>query len=153
MTATSTIDFKSLVKPMKITQTGSVLRSTLLTLAAIIVVLGLISTQLPKAFKDDLSRVGAGANTAVLIHNKNGVQSLDFMSLVDRVRSDFEDQVEFLIADVDTDSGRKFMQTQQIGDIGLALFSPDGTRLRVVAATLDEEALRTALDSAFAKVP
>ena len=138
---------------MKITQTGSTLRSTLLTLAAIIVALGLISTQLPKAFKDDLSRVGAGANTAVLIHNKSGVQSLDFMSLVDEVRADFESQVEFLIADVDTESGQKFMRAQQIGDIGLVLFSPDGTRLRVVAATLDEEALRAALGGTFAQQP
>ena len=136
---------------MKITQTGSALRSSLLTIAAIIALLGLISTQLPKAFNDDLSRVGAGANTAVLIHNKNRVQSLDFMSRVDQVRSDFEDHVEFLIADVDTDSGRKFMQAQQIGNIGLVLFSPDGTRLRVVDATLDAQALRMTLGSTFAK--
>ena len=136
---------------MKITQTGSALRSSLLTIAAIIALLGLISTQLPKAFNDDLSRVGAGTNTAVLIHNKNRVQSLDLMSRVDQVRSDFEDHVEFLIADVDTDSGRKFMQAQQIGNIGLVLFSPDGTRLRVVDATLDAEALRMTLGSTFAK--
>lgn len=138
---------------MKITHTGSALRSSLLTIAVIIVLLGLISTQLPKAFKDDLSRVGAGVSTAVLIHNRNGVQSLDFMSLVDQVRSDFEDHVEFLIADVDTDSGRKFMQTQQINDIGLALFSPDGTRLRVLAATFDEAVLRATLSSAFPQKP
>ena len=136
---------------MKITQTGSALRSSLLTIAAIIALLGLISTQLPKAFNDDLSRVGAGTNTAVLIHNKNRVQSLDLMSRVDQVRSDFEDHVEFLIADVDTDSGRRFMQAQQIGNIGLVLFSPDGTRLRVVDATLDAEALRMTLGSTFAK--
>ena len=136
---------------MKITQTGSALRSSLLTIAAIIALLGLISTQLPKAYNDDLSRVGAGTNTAVLIHNKNGVQSLDLMSRVDQVRSDFEDHVEFLIADVDTDSGRRFMQAQQIGNIGLVLFSPDGTRLCVLDATLDAEALRMTLGSTFAK--
>ena len=130
---------------MKILQNGSTLRSSLLTIAGIIALLAFLTTQLPKGYKDDLSRVGKGTSAAVLIHNKNGVQSLDFMTLVDKVRADFEGQVEFLIADVDTDSGRKFMQAHQISKIGLVLFAPDGTRLRVIDAALDEEALRRAL--------
>ena len=136
---------------MKTSQTGSALRSILITIAVIIAVVGMLVTQLPKGYKDDLSSIGKGVGTVVLIHNKNGAKSLELMGVVDRVRSDFEGRVDFLIAEVDTDAGRAFMQAQQVANIGLVFFSPEGQRLRFVDGPIDKAALRAALDSAFPK--
>ena len=136
---------------MKITQTGFALRSFLITLAVVIALFGLLVSLLPKGYQDDLSRIGKGVGTVVLIHNKNGAKSLELMGVVDKVRSDFAGRVDFLIAEVDTDSGRKFMQAQQVSNIGLVFFAPDGQRLRYVDGPIDKVALRAALDSAFPK--
>ena len=130
---------------MKTRDAGFALRSGLVTMAVIVVALAIIATQLPKAFSDDLSRIGRGTQTAVLIHNKNGVESLKLMSVVDEVRHEFAGRLEFLIADVETDQGRSFMRQQQLGDIALVLFAADGTRVGVVDPSLDERQLRAAL--------
>jgi hypothetical protein len=136
---------------MKLTQTGSALRSSLLTMAGIAALLLIIATQLPKGFSDDLGRIGRGTSTAVLIHNKNSVQGLNLMELVNKVRPEFTPQVEFLIADIDSSSGKAFMAAQDLRNVGLVLLSPDGTRLAVVTDSPDEDALRKALGAAFAK--
>lgn len=136
---------------MKNTQTGFAWRSILITIAVVIALVGVLVTLLPKGYQDDLSRIGKGTGTVVLIHNKNGVQSLNLMGVVDKVRSDFEGRVDFLIAEVDTASGRTFMQAQQVSNVGLLFFSPEGQRLRVVDGPIDQAGLRAALDSAFPK--
>jgi hypothetical protein len=130
---------------MKTRNEGFARRSTLVTMVVIVVAIAIMATQLPKAFSDDLSRIGRGTQTAVLIHNKNGVESLKLMSVIDDVRHEFADRIEFLIADVETDQGKSFMRQQQLGDIALVLFAADGTRVSVVDPGLDERQLRAAL--------
>lgn len=136
---------------MKITQTGVAWRSILITTTVVTVLVSILVTLLPKGYKDDLSRIGKGVGTVVLIHNKNGVQSLNLMGLVDKVRPDFEGHVEFLIAEVDTASGRAFLQSQQASNVGLVLFAADGKRLGFVDGNIDRDALRATLGNAFPK--
>jgi len=138
---------------MKIKQTGVAWRSILIGIAVVIVLVGVLSTLLPRGYKDDLSGIGKGVGTVVLIHNKNGVQSLNLMGVVDKVRSDFEGHVDFLIAEVDSPKGSAFIQAQQVKDVGLVFFSADGQRLRFVNSTIDKTALRAELASAFPKPP
>ena len=130
---------------MKTRNTGFALRSGLVTMAGIVTAFAIMASLLPKGFSDDLSRIGRGTPAAVLIHNKNGVDSLNLMSRVDEVRHDFSGRLEFLIADVETDQGKLFMRQQQLGEIGLVLFAADGTRVSVVDPRLDERQLRAAL--------
>ena len=130
---------------MKTRNTGFALRSGLVTMAGIVIAFAIMASLLPKGFSDDLSRIGRGTPAAVLIHNKNGVDSLNLMSRVDEVRHDFSGRLEFLIADVETDQGKLFMRQQQLGEIGLVLFAADGTRVSVVDPRLDERQLRAAL--------
>lgn len=136
---------------MTSTQTGFAWRSVLITMTVVVALVAILINFLPKGYKDDLSGIGKGTGAVVLIHNKNGVKSLELMGVVDRVRSDFEDRVDFLIAEVDTASGQAFMQSQQVTNVGLVFFSADGKRLRFVDGPIDKEALRTALGSAFPK--
>lgn len=133
---------------MHFTQTGAI-RSSLITIAAIVILLAFAFSQLPKGFSNDLSRIGQGANVAVLLHNKESVQSLDFMDLVSKVRADYDKNIEFLVVDVNSQEGRSFMQQQQIKQPGLALFAPDGKRLGILNAINNEKALRAALKNYF----
>jgi hypothetical protein len=131
------------------TQTGSALRSSLITVGIIAALLAIAFLMLPKGFSDDLSRIGRGSDVVVLTHNKEAVQSQELMTLMNKVRSDYAGRIEFLAVDIDTDAGKAFMQQQQIGGSALLLFDPDGTRRGVLMSVPDEQTLRVALDNAF----
>jgi hypothetical protein len=130
-------------------QTGSALRSSLLTVGVIAVLLVIAFLMLPKGFSDDLTRIGQGGDVVVLTHNKEAVQSQELMTLMNKVRADYAGKIEFLAVDIDTDAGKAFMQQQQIGGSALLLFDPDGTRRGVLMSVPDAQTLRVALDNAF----
>jgi hypothetical protein len=134
---------------MRRAHTGSALTSSLLTLGVIVAVLVIAFLMLPKGFSDDITRIGQGSNVVVLMHNKEAVQSLDLMALLDSVRADYAGRIEFLAVDIDTDAGKSFMEREQIGGSTLLLFDPDGTRRGVLVSVRDEQTLRAALDNAF----
>jgi hypothetical protein len=134
---------------MRRAHTGSALRTSLLTLGIIAALLVIAFLMLPKGFSDDLSRIGQGTNVVVLTHNKEAVQSLDLMALLDAVRTDYAGRIEFLAVDIDTEMGQAFMEHEQIGGSALLLFDPDGTRRGVLVSVRDEQTLRAALDNAF----
>lgn len=138
---------------MNRTQTGSALRTTLITIAATIAVLAFLITRLPQGFSDDLSRIGRGANIVVLVHNKSTVRSQNLMSLLNQVRPDYAGKVEWLVADIETESGKAFVREQQVNDSILLFFGPDGTRRGVLEGAVDENGLRMALDTAFSLKP
>lgn len=134
-------------------QSGSALRSTLITVAVIAAVLAFAATLLPRGFSDDVSRIGQGRSAVVLVHDKESVLSLELMTLLNRVRSDYEDRVEFLAVDTATDGGRRFAAAQGAGDSVLVLFGPDGTRLAVIGGVRDETAMRAAIEREFGLHP
>jgi len=138
---------------MQDNQTGSALSSSLLTLVAITVLLGIAVMMLPKGYDDDLSKVGQGVNTVVLIQNKGAQQSMDLLNLLNQVRDDYQGRVDFLIADVDTEEGLAFKNNQRLDSSELVLFGPDGTQLNVLNNSIDEAGLRKALDNAFRLPP
>ena len=138
---------------MNRTQTGSALRTTLITIAATIAVLVFLITRLPQGFNDDLSRIGRGANIVVLVHSKSTVRSQNLMSLLNQVRPDYAGKVEWLVADIETESGKAFVREQQLNDSILVFFGPDGTRRGVLEGAVDENGLRMALDTAFSLKP
>jgi hypothetical protein len=134
---------------MRRAHAGSALSSSLLTVGVIITLLVIAFLMLPKGFSDDLSRIGQGSNVVVLMHNKEAVQSLDLMALLDGVRADYAGRIEFLAVDIDTDAGKALMEREQIGGSTLLLFDPDGTRRGVLVSVRDERTLRAALDNAY----
>ena len=120
-----------------------------MTIAVIVVLLGIAVYMLPKGFNDDLAMIGRGSNVVVLIQNKGAQQSMDLVNLLNDVRDDYEGKVIFLIADSDTPEGKAFAQQQQLDSSVLVFFAPDGTRLNVIDNKTDERGLRTALDNTF----
>ena len=138
---------------MNRTPTGFALRSTLIAIAATVAFLAFFITRLPQGFSDDLSRIGRGANVAVLVHNKSTVRSQNLMTLLNQVRPDYAGKVELLVADIDTEIGKGFVREQQVHDSVLVFFGPDGTRRGVLEGAVDENGLRMALNNAFSLKP
>ena len=138
---------------IKCSQTGSALRTSLITIVAIVILLGIAVYMLPKGYNDDLSLIGHGTSVVVLIQNKGAQQSMDLINMLNHIRSDYEDNVNFLIADSDTPEGKAFEQQQHLDSSVLVLFAPDGTRLKVIDNKIDEAGLRMTLNNAFRLSP
>ena len=115
-------------------------------LIAICCVLAIAVLLLPKGFKADLSLIGKGNTSAVLLHDKNLVGSTKMMELLNRVRSDYEPDVVFLVADIATPAGSNFSRAQSIGAVSLLLFDTQGQRLAALNGGITEQQLRDALD-------
>ncbi len=137
-------------KDMNIKQNGAALRSSLITIAIVVVALAIAATQLPRGFSDDVSVIGDGRPVVVLVHNKESMLSLNLMTLMNGVRPDYSGRVEFVVVDIATDGGRSFVSTHQLdGSIMLVLFDGNG-RVRGVLPNIEDEAgLRSVLDNTF----
>ena len=121
-----------------------------MTLAVIIAVCGILAAAvmlMPKGFKDDLSLIGQGSVSVVLVHDKNLVAGTTTMELLNKVRSDYEGTVNFLAVDVVTPIGRTFMREQGVNVIDLVVFDQDGAMKRVMSGGgLSEQQLRSVID-------
>ncbi len=132
------------------TQKGAALRSTLITIAIVVVALAIAATQLPRGFSEDVSVIGQGKPVVVLVHNKESMLSLNLMTLMNEVRPDYRDYVEFLTVDIATDNGRSFVDRYQLdGSIMLVLFDRDGAVRGILPNIEDEARLRSVLNNAF----
>ena len=134
---------------MKDTQTGSAARTTLITMVTIVALLVAAIMLLPKGFSSDTTVIGQGSHVVVLAHNKESLQSLTLMDLLNRVRSEYSGRIEFRVVDMNTPQGQAFLQQQQVRLGSLLFFAPDGTRQRVVSNIDDETELRSSLNSIF----
>ena len=132
---------------MKYTQTGSVARTTLITLVAIVAFLVVAIMLLPKGFSSDTSVIGQGSHVVVLAHDNESMYSLNLMDSLNKVRSEYSDRIEFRVVDMNTPQGQAFLQQQQVRSVSLLFFAPDGTRQRVVSNIDDETELRASLNS------
>ena len=133
-------------------QTGSAKYTNFAIILAICVILFVAAMLLPKGFSDDLTIIGKGLVAVVLTHDKNSMNGIEMMDLLNKVRSDYKGEIEFLVVDVNTVKGQTFMQQQRVGAIVLVLFDPDGTRGDMIGGDIGEQELRSAFDSILSKV-
>jgi thioredoxin-like negative regulator of GroEL len=127
-------------------QAGS---AKIIKLGVILVILGVFAVGvmlLPKGFKDDLSVIGQGSASVVLVHDKNLVGSGKLMEIMNKVRSDYEEEVNFLAVDVNTPIGQNFMREFGVGSIAVVFFGRDGSRNTEFERGIDEKELRLTLD-------
>lgn len=128
------------------TQTGSATRTSLIVILVIGGLLAVAVMLLPKGFSDDLSKIGQGSATVVLTHDKNSVESMEFMELLNKVRSDYAGKVDFLAVDINTRQGQVFSRRQNVGAAVLVLFDPDGVKRGVLYSGIDEQKLRSEIE-------
>lgn len=104
---------------------------------------------LPRGYSDDLSRIGKGKVAIVLIRDKNAVQALDLMEVMNEIRSQYDGQVEFLLTDFDTAEGRAFMAATGAVRVTLVLFDVQGKLANVLYPPQTAESVQREITAAL----
>lgn len=131
---------------MKKALNGFVTRTTMIVLLVIGLFFAGAAMLLPKSFSDDLTLIGKGSASVVLTSDNNLVVSQTSMEMLNKIRSDYEEDVNFLVADVGMSKGQEFMRKQQVGVAYLLFFGPDGKRENLLEANASETVVRAVLD-------
>jgi hypothetical protein len=118
-------------------------------LGVIVAVGALIWSQLPRAaYSTDLTRIGKGRPALVLAYDIQSMGGMTGMGLLDNLRGEYGDRLEFLVAELGVPVGRDF--AQQFGAINgtVTLLSGDGTHLRTIHPPIAADMLRQAVEEA-----
>ncbi|MFO8003463.1 hypothetical protein [Thioalkalivibrio sp.] len=122
---------------------------TVITVAVIVGAVALIFTQLPRgAFSTDLSRVGQGTPALVVARDINFLAGAEVMDLLNTIRPEYGDRVEFLAAHLGHPDGQAFARRHDMRDATVVLFSGDGRRLATLRAPQGADQVREALREA-----
>ena len=111
---------------MYYSQTGSATRTTLFVILGVCAFLAVAVMLLPKGFNDDLSKIGQGMPAVVLVHDKGSMGSLNLMELLNKVRPDYANTVEFIVTNINSDEGKMFREQQKLDGIVLVFFNHNG---------------------------
>ena len=130
-------------------QTGSATRTTLIVILGVSAFLVVAIMLLPKGFNDDLSKIGQGMPAVVLVHDKGSVGSLELMTLLNKVRPDYADEMEFIVVNINSREGKMFREQQNIDGVVLVLFGHNGIKRGTLANSKDEAELRAELSKLF----
>ena len=108
---------------------------------------------LPPSYNADLSRIGNGKHAVVLVHDTGLAPSIDLMHAVDQMRDEFEGRLQFLVADVRTESGKRFARDHGVGAVTLVFFDASGNKQNMLHGVPASEKLRQAFDAALGATP
>ncbi len=112
-------------------------------------VLGVFVWTLPRGYSVDLNLIGKGNNVAVVVHDQGMMGSEQLMRVVSNLRSQYEPQTMFIVADVNTQAGRAFANAHGIQSGTLILFGPRGDKLATLYGPQDQAKLRDNFDQLF----
>jgi hypothetical protein len=123
--------------------------------AALVALLALgyiLTMSVGKPISSDLSVVGKGKPALVLAYENFSPTGGAALNRLRQVRSDYDAQLDFLVADMGTPQGKAFAERYQLVD-GLAVFlTQDGLPVQITAIAADEQELRSRLDAKLAAV-
>jgi hypothetical protein len=109
-----------------------------------------IWSRLPKgSYPTDLSRIGQGQAVLVLAMDSNYLAGASVMNLLNDVRHEFADSVQFLVASLALPDGQAFAHQHQASDGTVVLFDASGQRLAVLHTPQTQDEVRQALQKAF----
>lgn len=122
----------------------------LLTLLVLAGVGGFIWSQLPSgSYPTDLSRIGGGRPALVLAQDSNYSGGMAVMELMNEIRGDYAERVEFLVAPLYRADAQAFARRHAATDGTVLLFAGDGRRVGVLHYPRSAGELREALSRAF----
>lgn len=122
----------------------------LLTLLVMAGVGGFIWSQLPSgSYSTDLSRIGGGRPAVVLAQDSNYSGGMAVMELMNEIRGDYAERVEFLVAPLSMADAQAFARRHAAADGTVLLFAADGRRVGVLHYPRSAGELRQALSQAF----
>ncbi len=101
-----------------------------------------VAMNLPRGYNDDLSRIGKGQPTLVLVRDKNAVQSFDLMNVLNGIRDRYAGRVEFLLTDFDTPEGKAFIAASNAARATLVLIDANGKPQKILYAPQTGESVQ-----------
>ena len=104
---------------------------------------------LPPSYNTDLSLIGQGKPTVVLVFDNENVASSTLMEGFNKVRDDYEGMVEFLVADINTDMGELFAFRNQVNSASAIYFNGNGERVLAFHGPQDEAVLHDSIRQSF----
>ena len=100
------------------------------------IIIGLIAVaavmNLPRGYSGDLSLIGKGKPAIVLVRDKNSVQSMDLLEVINDIRSQNGEKIEFLVTDVNTPEGNAFIAAYNAAPTTLVFFDGSGNPLKLL---------------------
>ena len=125
-------------------------RKRLLTILFIAGVSSFIWSQLPDGgYPTDLTQIGSGRPVLVLAHDSNYTGGMAVMDLMNEIRHDYAERVDFLVAHLGMADGQEFARRHGARDGVVLLFSPDGPNVGALHQPQSIDELRQALNQAF----
>lgn len=124
---------------------------TFIIVGAVALLLGVFVWTLPRGYSIDLTLIGKGNNVAVLVHDQGMIGSEQLMRVVSNLRSQYEPQTTFIVADINTPSGKAFADAHGIQSGTLLLFGASGDKLATLYGPQDEAELRDSFDQLFGR--
>ena len=126
------------------------MQKKLIYLLFFVALAALILSQLPRgSYSTDLTLIGNGRPALVLAYDINSMGGMEVMKLMDAVRDDYTDRVEFLIADLGTPQGIQFAKRHNAINGTVMFYSAKGSYVRTIHVPPDTETLRYGLDEAL----
>ena len=128
------------------------MRKWLITLAITALVLALVWSQLPRSpYSTELTRIGQGQPALVLAYDIQSMGGMEVMAMMDDLRGEYADRVEFLVAPLGAPHGRAFGQQHDAVNGTVVLFSANGEAVRTVHLPANTAQLQQVLERLLAR--
>jgi hypothetical protein len=126
----------------------------LIYLAIIGGVIALVWSQLPRSpYPTDLARIGQGQPALVLAYDIQSMGGMEVMGMMDDLRGEYAERIEFLVAPLGAPQGRAFGQRHDAINGTVVLFTAQGAAVNTVHLPLNTAELRQALEGLLAQPP
>ena len=126
-----------------------------ITIACLVAVAGIgyaLMASGGKPIGSDLSNIGQGRPAVVLAYENFSPTGGEALNRLRKVRGDFDARLDFAVADLGTPQGRAFAQRFKLLDSQAVFLAQDGRPLSVTSVAVDENDLRSYLESSLEAV-
>jgi hypothetical protein len=132
-------------------QYGKASRATVITLASFAILISMAILFLPSGFSNDVSKIGKGSKVVVFAYNNGTTNSMSMMNFLDKIRSSYTDNLEFLAVSISAPIGKKFLKDYNVEQSTLVFFRKDGSIASTLHASKDNELLLPKILDKFAQ--
>jgi len=110
-------------------------------------VAALIWSQLPRSpYSTELDRIGRGQPALVLAYDIQSMGGMEVMAMMDDLRGEYADRIEFLVAPLGAPHGHAFGERHDAVNGTVVLFSASGEAVRTVHLPANTAQLQQALE-------
>jgi hypothetical protein len=128
------------------------MRKWLIYVAITALVLALVWSQLPRSpYSTELTRIGQGQPALVLAYDIQSMGGMEVMAMMDELRGDYADRIEFLVAPLGAPNGRAFGDQHDAVNGTVVLFSASGAAVDKVHLPANTAELQEALEGLLAQ--